>query len=66
MGDSHTVARYITDFRRYTNSLNWNDQALFSQFQEGLPDRILDQLAQRNEQPASLADLQALALHFCE
>jgi hypothetical protein len=64
MRENHTVARYITDFRRYANTLRWNDEALFSQFREGLPDRILDQLAQREDQPITLTDLQNLVLRY--
>jgi hypothetical protein len=64
MRENHTVARYITDFRRYANTLRWNDEALFSQFREGLPDHILDQLVQREDQPITLTDLQNLVLRY--
>lgn len=40
-----TVAAYATEFRRLAMDLSWNDEALASQFEDGLKDSILDALA---------------------
>lgn len=42
--DQHVV-EYITNFQTQANRLNWNDEALLSQFRQGLPSRIKDELA---------------------
>ena len=62
MRDNHQVSRYITDFRRYQTLLDWDDKALAYQFRKGLPPRILDELACRDDKPTSLANLQQVAL----
>lgn len=62
MKENHQVARYITDFRRYQAMVNWDDRALQYCFRRGLPSRILDELARREEKPATLLELEQAAL----
>jgi hypothetical protein len=64
MRDNHQVCRYIADFRHYQTVLDWNDKALQYQFRKGLPTRILDELARRDDKPTSLDELQQLALRI--
>jgi hypothetical protein len=64
MKENHRVGRYITSFRRYSSHVSWDDNALFSQFRLGLPDRILDALAQRENPPRTLSSLMDAALRL--
>jgi hypothetical protein len=40
-----TTARYAADFQAIASNLSWNDEALCSQFYEGLVDTIKDEIA---------------------
>ena len=64
MAEHHHASRYVTDFRRYSALIAWNDAALISQFRAGLPDRILDELARRDDPIADLAELQRVVLRL--
>ena len=62
MANHHQVATYITNFRKHQALVEWGDEALKFQFRKGLPDRILDDLARREDAPKTLTDLQDVAL----
>jgi hypothetical protein len=64
MAEHHHASRYVTDFRRYSALIAWNDAALVSQFRTGLPDRILDELARRDDPITDLAELQRVVLRL--
>jgi hypothetical protein len=64
MVEHHHASRYVTNFRRYSALIAWNDAALMSQFRTGLPDRILDELARRDDPIADLAELQRVVLRL--
>jgi hypothetical protein len=64
MAEHHHAPRYVTDFRRYSALIAWNDAALVSQFRTGLPDRILDELARRDDPITDLAELQRVVLRL--
>jgi Retrotransposon gag protein len=51
-----TVSFYIAEFRQHSSLLTWNEDALISQFVEGLSDSIKDELA-KTEPPTGLKDL---------
>ena len=50
------VATYATDFRLLAGQLNWNNDALVSQFFDGLSDQIQDELA-KTVYPKDLGEL---------
>jgi Retrotransposon gag protein len=62
MKENYQVTRYITEFRRYQTVVNWDDSALAYCFRKGLPSRILDELSRRDDKPATLAELEQVAL----
>ena len=49
-----TVARYAAEFQAIASHLSWNDEALCSQFYEGLADTIKDEIAKNP--PATLKE----------
>ena len=51
-----TVSFYIAEFRHYSSLLAWNEDALISQFVDGLSEPIKDELA-KAELPTVLKDL---------
>jgi Retrotransposon gag protein len=48
-----SVASYASEFRRHSSLLSWGEQALISQFYDGLKEPIKDELA-RTERPTEL------------
>lgn len=60
MKEHYKVARYTAEFSRLSNITEWNDKALYSQYYEGLPARIKDELIHFPE-PRDLRSLQHLA-----
>jgi Ty3 transposon capsid-like protein len=64
MREDHQVSRYITNFRRYQTVVHWDESALMYCFRKGLPSRILDELARRDEKPSSLMELEQIALRI--
>jgi hypothetical protein len=64
MAEHHHASRYVTDFRRYSTLIAWNDAALASQFRTGLPDRILDELACRDDPITDLGELERVVLRL--
>jgi Retrotransposon gag protein len=64
MAEHHHTPRYVTDFRCYSAITAWNNAALVSQFRSGLPDRILDELARRDDPITDLAELQHVVLRL--
>jgi Ty3 transposon capsid-like protein len=64
MKEDHQVSRYITNFRRYQTVVHWDESALMYCFRKGLPSRILDELARRDEKPSSLSELEQVALRI--
>lgn len=58
-----TVASSANSFRLLAQNLDWNEAAQMDQFQEGLADEILDEVA-RVERPNTLKDLIQLCLRI--
>ena len=58
-----SVATYTNRFRLLAQDLAWNEAALMDQFQEGLRDEVLDEVA-RVERPKTLKDLMHLCLRI--
>ena len=59
---STTVARYAAEFQAIASNLSWNDDALCSQFYEGLAGPIKDEIIKNP--PANLRDFIAAAIHL--
>ena len=57
-----TAARYTADFQAIASNLSWNDEALCSQFYEGLADPIKDELSKNP--PATLHEFITAAIHI--
>jgi hypothetical protein len=64
MKDHQTVAGYITLFRQYSAHVPWGNSALLSQFRQGLPDRILDLIAQRENPVTTLHQMMDVCLRM--
>lgn len=62
MESHHQCSIYLTKFEDISDILQWPDEPLMSAFKRGLPDRILDVLANRERKPSTLAELQDAAL----
>lgn len=62
MESHHQCAVYITRFEEINDILQWPDRPLMDAFRRGLPDRILDVLANRERKPDTLKRLQDAAL----
>jgi Ty3 transposon capsid-like protein len=57
-----TVARYSSEFQAIASNLSWNDEALCSQFYEGLVDGIKKELAKNP--PATLREFMTAAIRL--
>lgn len=62
MKENHQVSKYITLFRQYQTQIDWDEKALIFRFRQGLAERILDELAIKEEKPVTLLALQKAAL----
>ena len=57
-----TAARYAADFQAIASNLSWNDEALCSQFYEGLADPIKDEVSKNP--PATLREFITIAIRI--
>jgi Retrotransposon gag protein len=62
MNDNHHVLRYINQFKEVVSLTKWNDDAL-SQFYQGLPSRLQDDILQEGK-PAKLQGMYQAVLKF--
>jgi hypothetical protein len=57
-----SVAQYRAEFQILAAKLDWNDDALASEFYRGLKDRVREEITLRNDRPSNLKDLSELAI----
>ena len=63
MNDNHCVLCYINQFKEVASLTRWNDDALHSQFYQGLPNHLQDDISQEGK-PAKLQGMYQAALKF--
>ena len=65
MKDSGYATNYITEFRTLMTKVSgWGDKAFFFHFRQGLPARLLDQLAGYDGPQETLQDLMDIVLKY--
>lgn len=57
-----SVAQYRAEFQIIAAKLDWNDDALASEFYRGLKDKVREEITLRNDRPSNLKDLSELAI----
>jgi hypothetical protein len=57
-----SVAQYRAEFQILAAKLDWNDDALASEFYRGLKDKVREEITLRNDRPSNLKDLSELAI----
>ena len=57
-----SVAQYRAKFQILAAKLDWNDDALASEFYRGLKDKVREEITLRNDRPSNLKDLSELAI----
>jgi Retrotransposon gag protein len=63
MNNNHHVLCYINQFKEVVSLTKWNDDALCSQFYQGLPSRLQDNISQEGK-PMKLQGMYQAALKF--
>jgi Retrotransposon gag protein len=63
MNDHHCVLRYINQFKEVVSLTKWNNDALRSQFYQGLPSHLQDDIS-RDGKPMKLQGMYQVALKF--
>jgi len=59
------ISTYNMEFMRYTAQLNWGDTVLYYRFYQGLPNRLQDLIANREQgKPTSFHAMYQLAITF--
>jgi hypothetical protein len=57
-----SAAQYRAEFQILAAKLDWNDDALASEFYRGLKDRVREEITLRNDRPSTFKDLSELAI----
>jgi hypothetical protein len=57
-----SAAQYRAEFQILAAKLDWNDDALASEFYRGLKDRVRKEITLRNDRPSTFKDLSELAI----
>jgi hypothetical protein len=57
-----SVAAYKAEFQILAAKIDWNDEALASQFYRGLKERVREEITLCNKQPDTLKDMFDLAI----
>jgi hypothetical protein len=57
-----SAAQYRAEFQILAAKLDWNDDALASEFYRGLKDRVREEITLRNDRPSNFKDLSELAI----
>lgn len=57
-----SAAKYRADFQILASKIEWNDEALASQFYRGLKDRVREEITIRHERPSTLKEMAELAI----
>jgi Retrotransposon gag protein len=63
MNDNHHVLHYINQFKEVVSLTKWNDNTLCSQFYQGLPSRLQDDILQEGK-PTKLQGMYQAVLKF--
>jgi Retrotransposon gag protein len=63
MNNNHHVLHYINQFKEVASLTKWNDNALHSQFYQGLPNHLQDDISQEGK-PAKLQGMYQAMLKF--
>lgn len=57
-----SAAKYRADFQILASKIEWNDEALASQFYRGLKDRVREEITIRHERPSTLKEMAELTI----